>query len=226
MLAGAFVFTGCNGADAPTTESAANYALRSALSQYGNSTEATVLLTKDDALTIVTDCLNSNEDYDVTVNDSTVQSNGKEYYIVTVSLAGSVLAPCTAVDASTGNLYSYYDDKSIGDLSDLPYLKNAAAAKDWAGNYLRDDKEANMKLTQSDSKSFEFVLEVQSGGVTTNIHGTAEIDPSTGKATFTGNEGLVLNFVLEGSLLTVSAGADNMAADAGSYSGDYLFQEE
>ena len=162
ILAGAFLLSGCNGTDIPTKESAADFALHSALSQYGNSTAPTALLTSDDALTIVSECLSASEDYDVTVSDSTIQSSGKEYYIVTFSLAGSVLAPSTAVDAATGNLYSYYDDKSIGDLSDLSYLKNAAAAKDWAGTYLRNDEEAYLQLTQSNSASFEFVLEMTS----------------------------------------------------------------
>ena len=222
ILPAALLFTGCSGSETP--DDPANQALKSAISQYG-STAYSVVLSKSEALDIVEGSLNPEESYTLQVSNGTEAVNGKEFYIVTVSLNGSALSPAIAVDASTGDLHSFNDDKTVGDITEVTFLSGSAVFRSWNGTFTKEDHTASIELMQADSRSFEFSLEAANGGITTKINGSAETDGST--AVYAGKDGLALQFAMdeEAGVLTVSAAEDNTADFAAGYAGKYVVQK-
>lgn len=209
------------------TTNTVNPALSSTLS---SNTESAVsdanLFTSDGALALIQDKLDPEENYSAKVSGSTLLVDGHTVYIVVVSLDDTVLAPTAAVDAASGELFSYHEDKTLGDSSELPYLMKSARADGWNGVFLLDDNAATASFTPIDAHSFEFMLESNANGITSTLSGIAQMDEAS-LLHYIGEDGLGLIFELneDGTELTIRISDENTAVGATSYTGTYLRHE-
>ena len=209
---------GCSGVT--DENSAVQRAFRSAIApETTESAEDAAQLSSEEALSLVSAKLDPDENYTADVTPAPVTIESKPYYIVTVSLDSGVLEPAAAVDPLTGDLYSCYDGKVITDFSEFPFVAQNQKAADWNGDYQNDAETAKVSLLQSDSQCFEFTLEATASGITNKLNGIATIQGNL--AHYEGEDGMSLVFLLDENVLTIYVPANNTAAGADGYAGEY-----
>lgn len=219
------LFAGCS---AGTGEGGPiDQALLSALSPSTTTDGSSVVyITPEDAQALVEEKLDPEEEYTIEADSAPTLVDSREVYLVKISLDGSVLEPVAAVDAITGELLCRYEDNTLGNFVDLPYLSASARAKDWSGTFLREDGTASVELRQIDTQSCEFVLETNASGITSTLSGTI-LTTADGLPQYSGGDGLALTFELsvDAQTLIVRVPSSNTVSSADGYAGIYRYTE-
>lgn len=145
--------------------------------------------------------------YHLDLLNNSLLIGGNEYYLFFVKENNLIHTPALVVDKETGNVYCYETDGTINPFTDFQfYIENNNMYFDWNGNYIHYNDFGNpaykIELSQSDSHSFSFVLEIADGFYNTEIVGFAEISNNT--AIYYLNDKPVLLFVINDNTLLVS----------------------
>lgn len=185
------------------------------------------MLTEDEARSLVEAKLDLNI-YSASLLSNDVVVNNKHYYSFQVKEKDQAIEPALVVNKVSGEIFCYDKDGTISDYSNFPlYNPSVDAVCDWNGIFERLDangkKNGSISLAQGDPNSFEFTLDVDYEGKSTDYFGIASIQGNTAK--FKDNSGFTINFVMKENELTITESGENPFTK-GLFEGTYKLSQE
>lgn len=197
------------------------------LDDSSSTIDESTLLTQEDARSIIESKLDLNI-YSINLLSKDVVVDQKQYFSFQVKANDKVITPSLVVNKVSGEIYCYNEDGSISDYSNFPLYNPAVdAVCDWNGIFKRLDKDGISKgkitLAQGDSNSFEFTLDVNYEGKSTDYFGIAKIQGNT--ATYKDNSGFTLSFVMNEKELSITESGQNPFTK-GLFEGTYKLSQE
>lgn len=188
----------------------------SSSSDPSGSGDGTVLLTSDEAMSLIRERINT-DIYTVELVEESVSVEGKDYYQFLVSSNGSAVYPYLIVDKQSGTIFCYTEEGEVREYSSFPlYDASVDAVCDWNGIFSLYSGDgtvlSSIDLGQADSHSFEFVL--TASGI--ELTGVAQI---RGNTALYEADGYQLDFLMKEDSLVITESGTGPAET--SLSGEY-----
>lgn len=186
------------------------------------------VLAVEDAKAIVEQGLDLNI-YTVSLLSDQVLVNDIGYYTFLVKQKNVVLEPVLAVKKTTGELFSFYNDGTLGDVSELNiYHANQDTVCDWNGDYFRynnlQESDGEIHLSQGDATSFEFSIFAMYHLNIGELSGIARINGNT--ASYDDGNGFSLAFLMNDGELIITENGENVYAGFNvTFDGTYTLSE-
>ncbi len=206
-----------NTSESTQTEPAEPSTEESSDSNPSGAGEDTVLLTADDAMSLVCERIDTGI-YSVDLVEESLAVEGNDYYQFLVSSNGSAIYPSLIVNKQSGSIFCYTEEGEVRGYSSFPlYDASVDAVCDWNGVFSLYSGDgsvlASIDLGQADSHSFEFTL-TASG---TELFGVAQI---RGNTALYERDGSQLDFLMKENSLVITESGSSLGGT--SLSGEYL----